>query len=388
MELQDVEFDEIDETKKNKENAYQAFCEEDDKPVRKKRGGKGILIASVVLFLLSATILSVVVLCMVSGDKIKDLLKKNEPVDPEPVEVTYTQTQVDQMLSDAVNETYEKTVTSVREEMTGTLRDASEKESGVLMLLREYFPNEVTFINGSKYEFYPIYSELKPNTIVNENLYKDEETGYISYSEDGNEVTSHLCIDVSSFQGNINWNSVKNAGVDYVFIRCAIRGYGSGKIVEDSAFKTNVEGALKAGLKVGVYFFTAAVSPEEAQEEAAFVLDLIAPYKIELPIVYDIEEIQDKARTDDLTNEQRTDNVIAFCDTVRDAGYVPMIYSNLRFFIKQLEIQRLGDYEKWYALYNDSIYFPYEIAVWQYSNNGKVEGINTGVDLNVMFKEW
>ena len=143
-------------------------------------------------------------------------------------------------------------------------------------------------------------------------------------------------------------------------------------------------------MKVGIYIYSQAITEEEGVEEAEFTLGLIEPYrqKIDYPIVIDIEEVNDKARTDNLTVEERTKTVVAFCERIKEAGYTPMVYSNQRFFIKNLDVSMLDDYEKWFAYYNDTIYYPYDISVWQYSASGRVDGISTVVDLNVGFKTY
>ena len=255
------------------------------------------------------------------------------------------------------------------------------------MLLRELYPDDMIFVSGSKYEYYPINRSLKQNTIDNELLKKDEETGMISYvAPDG--AKSYICIDVSSFQKEINWDKVKAAGVDYAIIRVGFRGYGTGKMVEDTYYKSNIEEATSAGIKVGVYFFSQATTVEEAIEEADFVIERISPYEIDLPVAIDIEAINETARTDNLTNDDRSDFCVAFMDRVKSAGYEPMIYSNLTFFIRKMNMDKLEGYEKWFAFYNDSIYFPYDIGIWQYSATGTIDGISTDVDLNISFKDW
>ena len=385
MKLEDVNFDvDFDDNiyKKAVGESYNNVC-----VPKKTKGGKAFLITSIILCLFALTLFSFVALTLVSKGGIRGLFANTEEEEEETV-ITYSQEQVDAMVNVAVQAAKIETKEELTEEFDEALRKNSEEESGILYLLREHFPDNVIFTNGSKYDYFPINFDLKENTINNDNLFYDEESGIMTYSEDAVSVSSHMCIDVSSFQKDIDWQKVKESGVEYVFIRCALRGYGSGKIVDDPYFVQNIEGAVNEGLKVGVYFFTSAINAEEAKEEALYTMNLIAPYNVELPVVIDIEEVNDSSRTDGLTNEEITDVIVSFCETVKAGGYTPMVYTNLRYFIKKIDLERIEDYEKWYALYNDKIYFPYEISVWQYSNTGHIDGISTSVDLNITFKEY
>lgn len=344
-----------------------------------------LVILAVVLFLFSATILAGVILYV----NVNKPVKETKVSTPEAIpEITYTKSEVDRMIAEASNSAYEDAKIATFEEMKRNFRDVSEEPNGVLLLLREYYPNDVVFQESNKFGYYPIDHSLKPNKIDLENLVYDEENARLYYMEDGATVSSIMGVDVSSFQKNIDWKKAKAAGVEFAIIRCAFRGYGTGKLGEDSSFATNIVGAREAGVKVGVYVYSQAINEEEAREEAEFALELIAPYQVDYPVVIDIEEVNDKARTDELTTEERTANVVAFCETIKEAGYTPMIYSNQRYFIKNLDMKQLDDYEKWYAQYNTTMYFPYEISMWQYSNKAVVEGIPGEVDINISLKDW
>ena len=159
-------------------------------------------------------------------------------------------------------------------------------------------------------------------------------------------------IDVSSHQGSIDWDAVKKSDISFAMIRCGYRGASEGALYEDSAFVSNIKAAKAAGLKVGVYWFSSAITVSEAKEEADYVLDIIKPYKITYPVVIDFEEISgDSYRQENLTTEELTDIIIAFCDKIEKAGYKPMIYSNLKGFVGRLDLTRLEKYEKWFAYY-------------------------------------
>ena len=197
-------------------------------------------------------------------------------------------------------------------------------------------------------------------------------------------------IDVSKHQGNIDWTKVAADGVEFAFIRVGLRGYGTeGKLVEDEYFEQNVKGALQAGIKVGVYFYSQAITDEELLEEANLVLEKVKPYNIELPIVFDVEKVSGgKGRANELSVEERTRLTALFCQTIQDAGYKPMIYHNMEMGTLMLDLGQLEQYDKWFAYYNDDLYYPYAYKVWQYSEKGAVDGINEEVDLNIWFGDF
>jgi lysozyme len=148
-----------------------------------------------------------------------------------------------------------------------------------------------------------------------------------------------------------------------------------------------LKGAIAADIQVGVYFFTQAITIEEAIEEADYVLEQIAPYDVTYPVVLDVEDVNDEiARTNHLTIEERTDLAIAFLERIKEAGYTPMIYGNLKTFLVMLDMERLEEYSKWFAYYSFPVYFPYEYEVLQYSEKGTVRGIEGDVDLNITFQ--
>lgn len=250
---------------------------------------------------------------------------------------------------------------------------------------------------------YFIFQDVKENSYraellenVPKNIYDfsclstDEDTGLKKYNDEKNGITSKMGIDVSEFQGgDIDWKQVKDSGIEFVIVRVGYRAYGeSGELVKDAMFEQNIEGALEAGLEVGVYFFSQAITPGEAVEEAEFVLDLIRPYKITGPVVYDTEEIKgDTARTDGNTRQEFTNYCKVFCDTVEHAGYDSMIYANMKWMAFTLDMEELTDYDFWYADYHELPQNPYDYAIWQYSETGAVPGINANVDLNIWFEK-
>lgn len=209
--------------------------------------------------------------------------------------------------------------------------------------------------------------------------------GQVFYLED-DHISSVLGVDVSSYQGEIDWAKVRESGIEFAMIRCGYRGYGSGQIVNDEKFHENMNGAIDAGLKVGVYFYSQAVTPEEAVEEAELTLSLIKDYTITYPVVYDWEIVSgDGARTEGISVEALTNCTVAFCDTVKDAGYIPMVYQNKRISLLKLDLTALTDYDFWLAEYNSQATYYYNYRMWQYCSDGNVPGIPTVCDMNICF---
>ena len=217
-------------------------------------------------------------------------------------------------------------------------------------------------------------------------FYTPEGEQYKYYCPNG-EKSSKVAIDVSTYQTDVDWEEVKNSGVDVVIVRSGFRGYGEeGKLVEDSQFKNHIEGALAAGLECGVYFFTEAVSYEEGAEEARYVLEQIKDYNITQPIVVDTEKInQEDVRANNIDNETRTRALLGFCETIEAAGRTPMIYASTAWFCQAMDIAKLGKYEFWLAAYGTP-QFPYHVEGWQYDPEGSVPGIEGNVDLNVWLR--
>jgi GH25 family lysozyme M1 (1,4-beta-N-acetylmuramidase) len=234
--------------------------------------------------------------------------------------------------------------------------------------------------------FVPVYGDVPVSTLDLSKL--TMRNGYAYYMENG-EAVSTTGVDVSEFQGDIDWTQVKQAGIDFAFIRIGYRTYGDGIVTYDNAFQRNIEGALAAGLKVGAYFYSQATTADEAVEEADAVIDALAPYDITYPVVYDWELIHhDNARTDDVSVEALADCCVSFCERVKDSGYTPMIYQNTGTAMHKLDLPRVKDYDFWLAEYSDSPSYYYEFRIWQYSNTGRIPGIEGDVDLNICFRPY
>ena len=204
----------------------------------------------------------------------------------------------------------------------------------------------------------------------------------------GNAYTVRKGLDVSEHQKTIDWSQVANADIDYVFIRLGRRGYSEGGLFEDQYFRANMEGALRNGIPVGVYFFSQAINVGEALEEARYVIDHLRGYQVDLPVVYDWEHIEgvEDARTNGLPPEVVTDCAVAFCETVKNAGYESAVYFNRKVGYYGLDLRRLTDYQFWFALPESAFpNFYYAVDIWQYSFTETVPGVPGVNDMNLMF---
>lgn len=222
------------------------------------------------------------------------------------------------------------------------------------------------------------------NTLNNDNFTADSTFKY--YSENG-KAASLEGIDISSYSGDINWEKVKNSGVDFVIIRIGGRGYGKeGALYTDDKALEYIEGAHNAGLKVGGYFFSQAINVEEAVEEADYVKSILGDIKLEFPVAYDWEIIKDEdARTDNVSAAEATNCARAFCDRIIEHGYKTMLYSPSRELYFKYDLSRLADIDIWYCEYSDAPTFYYQFSMWQYSSTGRVDGIDADVDMNICF---
>ena len=268
------------------------------------------------------------------------------------------------------------------------LKEQVTSGQGTVLMLRHFFPGQIVFADAGQYYFMDIDDSLQKHPYINENLVVTENNEYQYYENE--QLVTHKGIDVSSFQGEIDWQQVAGDGVEFAIIRLGIRGYGSeGRLVLDEYFIRNIEGATAAGIEVGVYFFTQALTQEEAREEAQFVIEALAPYNLQCTVVLDVEDVNASgARTNVLTMDQWTDNCIAFFDRIQEAGYRPMIYGNMKTFMLMLDITRIEQYPKWFAAYTPYFYYPYAFDIWQYTDTARVAGITGNVDMNISFYDF
>ena len=200
----------------------------------------------------------------------------------------------------------------------------------------------------------------------------------------GDAYDTRLGVDVSFYQGEIDWEAVAADGVEFAMIRCGYRGSESGTIVVDEQFENNIEGALAAGLDVGVYFFSQTTGAIEAAEEANFVLDLISGYDITMPVAFDWEPLEG-SRAEDIDRSELTASAVVFCEMVKDAGYTPCVYLYRYTGYYEYMMERLADYELWVGALGSWPDFYYRHMLWQFSMTGRVEGIDADVDLDYQF---
>ncbi len=358
---------------------------------RKRRKRNHFMAAAVVVF---GSVLVLVLITVIAGIIYMRINPKNQGDTEEQAvsatevknseTITYTQQELDAKLEEAVREAESRAVESTTKEILEGIKQALSEGDTMVEALRPFYSDELVVVSEGKIHFIPIQDNLKKNNYLNEKL-NILESGEYQYVENG-QVTSHKGIDVSKFQGDIDWQKVAADGVEFAFIRVGNRGYGSGKLVEDETFEENIEGALSAGIKVGVYFYTQAINEEEVLEEANLVLEKIAPYKIECPIVFDVEKVSgDTGRMNVISVEERTNLTLLFCQTIENAGYKPMIYHNMEMGALMLDLETLENYDKWFAYYNPEFYYPYDYKIWQYTHQGTVDGIKGDVDVNISF---
>lgn len=212
--------------------------------------------------------------------------------------------------------------------------------------------------------------------------------GDFSYDENGFLTCSAgetvLGIDVSHHQQEIDWAQVSAAGVEFVMVRLGNRGYVTGDLAVDRRVTENLEGARAAGLKVGAYFYSQAISAEEAREEAELALEILNGFPLDLPLAYDWEQ---ETRTAEVDARTLTDCTLEFCRAVEAAGYEAMIYFNSYQAVELLYLEELTHYPWWLAMYDTAQKFPYRMDMWQYTRTGSVPGIAGNVDVNLLFTE-
>ena len=226
--------------------------------------------------------------------------------------------------------------------------------------------------------------DLEKNELTAEDFAIDPETGRMLCTS----RTTVTGIDVSAHQEEIDWAAVAGDGIDFAMLRIGSRGYSQGGLKRDGFFELNYTRAREQGLDLGVYFFSQAISVEEAVEEAQFVLDLLEGRELELPVVFDWEEIgSEPARTDDVDVETVTACALAFCDVIARAGYTPAIYCNGMVGYLRYDFAEIEHLPLWYADYAGWPGFAYALEMWQYTSSGTVAGVEGKVDLNLLFIE-
>lgn len=307
-----------------------------------------------------------------------ELRKYTDPSDP-----YIPQSEAEQQAEEEKDSAYQDGYNTGVSELTENIKENLLSSNSSMEVFQNLFPNDLIVIDNSQYYFFPISDSLAKHD-YDDSSFSVLDNGRISYDSD--EYTTEIGIDVSKYQGDINWKKVASDGIDFALIRIGIRGYSKGDLIDDDTFEDNIEGALENGIGVGAYFFTQACSDEEAKEEAAYVLDKLEPYNVTYPVIIDVEQVGgEDGRGNAISVEDRTEYTITFCEAIRKAGYTPMIYGNLKTFLLMLDMDKLEDIPKWFAGYTDTPYFPYKFDMWQFTEKANVSGVDEPLDMNMYF---
>jgi len=252
-------------------------------------------------------------------------------------------------------------------------------------IFRDFYPDDLIVYDQGAFQFIPKNYDLQMHEFDTE-LFSTAEDGRLNYDDDSYELLHG--IDVSKYQGKIDWTKLKEQGIDYAILRVGIRGYSEGSIKDDDTFVTNIEGAIENDIQVGVYFFTQAINNEESLEEAEYVLEKIKDYKLDYPVYIDVEHVASSScRTKDLNKHERTALIKTFLNRIKEEGYEAGIYGNTKSFLLMMDLEELEEYPKWLASYSLPLYYPYDFEILQYSESGKLTGIKEKVDLNLQLRK-
>lgn len=257
-------------------------------------------------------------------------------------------------------------------------------------------PNTITTIQVKQEIEYRVLSDIEYLIMTEDDIDVEKEDRAVNGAEeaaDGSENTelqftgdnARLGIDVSKWNKEIDWEKVKGDGIEFAIIRCGYRGALSGALVLDPMYKRNIEGAIEAGIPVGVYFFTQALDEVEAVEEASMVISLIEDYDVDYPVFLDSESAGGRGRADALGVEERTKIHKAFLETIASAGYETGIYASRNWLNDELDMTEVSEYRTWLAEYADIPVYDKYYHMWQYTSKGSVDGIETRVDLNLCY---
>lgn len=373
---EDENLPKIEESKKGKR-----------KKAKKKRTDS--IVKNVIIAVLSVLLFGLLITTILWRIGTKDLI--------------YTQAQVDEFAAKAESDkraACEQSFADGREDMLGGIKSMIEDDRMKIMnVLKTLYPDYIVCYLYNDLKFFPIDESIPKNDYKNEYLVEEreepedefEEKGKLiqtSYVIDGEEV-GRKGIDVSSYQGNIEWKKVAADGYEFAFIRIMYRGYGTGALKEDTKWKQNVKNAQAAGIKVGVYGVTMAITEEEAKEEAKMMLNLTKDYNLELPYVLDIEIVEDKtSRTYKMDVDKRTDCAVAFLETIEAADKRAMIYHNTQMGAGMLDYTRICKFPVWFANYTIEMYWPYDYDIWQYGLIDHVDGVKGDCDVNIWLKNY
>lgn len=217
--------------------------------------------------------------------------------------------------------------------------------------------------------------------------YLNKSTGLYTYEDES--YTSMIGIDVAAHQETIDWKKVKEAGIEFAYIRLGYRGASEGFLHTDLEFENNFKGAKENGIKVGVYWYSQPISVEEAKEEAQYVIDVLSDRELDLPIAYDFEETEFSdgtiSRIHGMLPSERTKMAVTFCNEILKNHREVMIYTNLYWAETFYNWKELEDYPVWFAHYTTYPGYDKPFVMWQYTDDGQIDGIDRTVDLDILF---
>jgi len=305
-----------------------------------------------------------------------DYNRKKDKDNKETTDTTNEKEKADaEKKSEDKDKTTDKTDDTKSEEENKDTKDPSDDGKHTLVKYRDGTEEWVAISNYLTRNNY----DLTKFTIQN---------GILKYEDDGKNQ-SFWGTDISKYQGNVDFYALKDAGIDFVMLKVGGRGYSSGTITIDEYFADNIKKASDAGLGIGLYFYSQAVTVEEATEEANVVLNAIGEYKITYPIAYDMEFVEnDTARIEGLSKADKTTIAKTFMDAISAKGYRPSLYGNKEWLIKEVDLTKLAGYEVWLSQPGDLPDYPYKFSMWQYSTSGKVNGITGPANLNICFLDY
>jgi len=261
--------------------------------------------------------------------------------------------------------------------------------------LAEMQPSEEEqVVDQSVHVYYPArhieYGQVQRNS-YNPDNYSFEE-GFLAYHNNDGEKISHVGVDLSYHNEKVDWDElVNNSPVEFVMLRCGYRGTTEGGLIEDEKFNEYASAANEKNIPLGVYFFSQAISEEEAISEAEFVIKLIEDFDISYPVAFDTEYVNDdesRFNKEDLSREELTKITVAFLKRIEEEGYFPMIYASENWIRRRLIIEDLADYDFWVPQYNEENDFLYDFTIWQYTESGAIPGVSGACDINISMVDY
>jgi lysozyme len=277
-------------------------------------------------------------------------------------------------------------MTGEREEQNAIqtqIQSSLESGNSVTTMLRDLFSDDLVVVSDGRYYFYPVISSVEKNGF-GDGDFAFADDGTMTYQGSNDQIVTRQGIDVSSANGTIDWDAVAESGIEFAMI-CAGGRNDSGDLYVDSKFAENMDGALAAGVEVGVYWSLGAKNGAEASEEEDYLLTLLSPYreKITYPVAALIRSVSADSRIYSLTRAEWSSNLDTFCSGVDAGGYDAMIYGSLAGFVMKTDLTAIDGYDRWIQEFSDDLYFPYSFRLWQYESEGSVAGIDTAVHLDL-----